>query len=76
VAWVIASPHQGHGYARDAAQAMVSWLRHRGANTIVAHIQPDHHASAAVARAAGLEPTPVFVDREIRWQSSHHGRPR
>lgn len=68
VAWVIGSLHQGHGYARDAAQAMVNWLRHQGADRIIAHIHPDHGASSAVARAAGLRPTSVIVEGEVRWQ--------
>src|SRR3954469_21390842 len=30
VAWVIATPYQGRGYAREAAGSMVAWLRDRG----------------------------------------------
>src|SRR5579884_1102252 len=59
VAWVVASAHQGRGYARDAARTMVSWLRQQGVERIVAHIHPEHGASAGVARAVGLQPTPV-----------------
>jgi RimJ/RimL family protein N-acetyltransferase len=69
VAWVIASAHQGRGYARDSARTMVSWLRQQGAEMIVAHIHPEHAASAGVARAVGLQPTPVVVDGETRWES-------
>lgn len=57
VAWVIGTAAQGHGFAREAAIAMGEWLRGQGAERITAHIHPDHHASAGVARAVGLEPT-------------------
>ena len=69
VAWVVATPHQGRGYAREAAAAMVAWLRAAGTREIVAHVHPDHAASAAVARAAGLGPTAERVDGEVRWTS-------
>jgi RimJ/RimL family protein N-acetyltransferase len=68
VAWVVAAPHQGYGYARDAAGAMVAWLREQGVATVVAHVHPDHRASQGVARAVGLTPTAITVDGEVRWQ--------
>lgn len=68
VAWVIARPHQRHGYAREAGQLMATWLRSNGVGVLVAHIQPEHVASAGVARALGLTPTDVIVDGEVRWQ--------
>jgi RimJ/RimL family protein N-acetyltransferase len=67
VAWVVATAYQGRGYAREAAEAMVAWLREQGAG-IVAHIHPDHQASAAVARAVGLAPTSTLEDGELRWE--------
>ena len=69
VAWVIASRYQGRGYAREAASEMVAWLRSNGAAVVTAHIHPEHAASAAVARAIGLAPTPTVVDGEVRWES-------
>ncbi|WP_147917062.1 GNAT family N-acetyltransferase [Ruania zhangjianzhongii] len=69
VAWVIGSSSQRQGYAREAAQVMVTWLREQGVGEIVAHVHPDHRASAAVARAIGLRPTKMLVDGEIRWQN-------
>ena len=68
VAWVIATPHQGHGYAREAAATMVAWLRGQGVATIAAHVHPGHRASQGVARALRLTPTGTVVDGEIRWQ--------
>ena len=67
VAWVIASAEQGRGYAREAATAMVAWLRTQGVAAVVAHIHPNHRASAAVAAAAGLCPTDFIEDGETRW---------
>jgi RimJ/RimL family protein N-acetyltransferase len=67
LAWVVAVPHQGQGYAREAALAMADWLRTRGVEHVTAHVHPEHTASAAVARALGLAPTDVVVDGELRW---------
>jgi len=70
VAWVIGSGYQGRGYAAEAAAAMVARLADDGIRAIVAHIHPDHAASAGVARAIGLSPTSVVVDGEVRWERS------
>ncbi len=67
LAWVVAVPHQGRGYAREAALAVRDLLRDAGVSRFCAHIHPDHVASAAVARALGLAPTSTVVDGEIRW---------
>lgn len=69
VAWTIGTVHQQRGYAQEAAQLMVDWLKQRDTQTIVAHIHPDHHASAAVARRIGLAPTAKIHDGEVRWMS-------
>lgn len=68
VAWVIGTGYQHQGYAREAAHAMVTWLREQGVTEIVAHVHPEHHASAAVARAIGLTPTETIIGGETRWQ--------
>lgn len=69
VAWVIGSSQQRQGYAREAAEVMVWWLRHQGVEVVVAYVHPQHHASMSVARAIGLAPTDTVVDGEVRWQS-------
>lgn len=71
VAWVVGVPWQGRGLASEAAVGLVGWLRERGVRTITAHIHPGHHASAAVAAAAGLTATGEEQDGEIRWRSPH-----
>ncbi|MFK4148850.1 GNAT family N-acetyltransferase [Streptomyces sp. NPDC004065] len=68
VAWVVGTPWQGRGIASEAARALVAWLREQGVRVIRAHIHPDHHASAAVAAAAGLAPTGHRHEGEIRWE--------
>jgi RimJ/RimL family protein N-acetyltransferase len=69
VAWVIGTEWQGRGFASEAARALVDWLRNEGAQEVVAHIHPDHRASAAVATRAGLEPTDDQVDGEQVWRA-------
>ncbi|MFI1000703.1 GNAT family N-acetyltransferase [Streptomyces galbus] len=68
VAWVLGTPWQGRGYAAEAARGLVGALHERGVRTVVAHIHPGHHASAAVAAAAGLAPTGEEQDGETRWR--------
>jgi RimJ/RimL family protein N-acetyltransferase len=68
IAWVVGTPWQGRGYATEAARALVDRLAARGVSTVVAHIHPDHHASAAVASAAGLSATGELHDGEVRWE--------
>jgi RimJ/RimL family protein N-acetyltransferase len=68
IAWVVGTPWQGRGFASEAAGGLVARLRERGVGTVVAHIHPDHRASAAVAAAAGLSPTEEEQDGEIRWR--------
>jgi RimJ/RimL family protein N-acetyltransferase len=74
IAWVIGRAWQGRGYATEAAIALAAWLRRHGLTSIVAHVHPDHRASAAVARRAGLSPTTEFQDRERvwRWPAQEH----
>ncbi|MEU4799477.1 GNAT family N-acetyltransferase [Streptomyces sp. NPDC023327] len=68
IAWVVGTPWQRRGIATEAAQGLVAWLRKHPVRTVIAHIHPDHKASAAVATAAGLLPTDQWHDGEIRWQ--------
>ena len=67
LAWTVATQQQHRGYAREAAGAMVSWLRDCGVDRFIAHVHPEHRASIGVARALGLSPTATIVDGEIRW---------
>jgi RimJ/RimL family protein N-acetyltransferase len=68
IAWVVGAPWQGRGYATESAQALIGWLREQEVMTIVAAIHPDHAASAAVARRAGMTPTAERADGEVIWR--------
>jgi len=68
VAWVIGTQWQREGFASEAARALVERLREEGVDEIVAHIHPDHRASAAVAARAGLEPTDEQMGGERVWR--------
>jgi len=76
VAWVIGAAHQRRGYAREAAGAMVQWLRGHGAETITAHIHPEHRASIAVAAHLGLTATNLVEGGEIVWRAGPIAPPR
>ena len=67
IAWVVAMPHQGQGYATESAAAMSDWLLRHGVDVLVAHVHPEHRASIGVARRLGMAPTGVIVDGETRW---------
>lgn len=67
IAWVVGTAWQGRGIATEAARGLVAWLGRQDVRTIMAHIHPEHRASAAVATAAGLTPTDVRHEGEIRW---------
>ncbi len=54
LAWVLGTAHQGRGYAREAAAAMIAWLRAEGVDRFIADIDPAHEASHRVALALGL----------------------
>lgn len=73
IAWVVGAPWQGRGIATEAAVALVDWLGLRSVRTVIAHVHPGHQASAAVATAAGLTPTDVWHEGEIRWCLSIRG---
>ncbi|WP_326678922.1 GNAT family N-acetyltransferase [Streptomyces sp. NBC_01237] len=74
IAWVVGTPWQGHGYAKEAAVGLVAHLREEcSVRTVIAHIHPDHTASAAVAGAAGLAPTEEWEDGEVRWRNDVPG---
>jgi RimJ/RimL family protein N-acetyltransferase len=67
IAWIIGTSWQGHGFASEAAVAVVDWLRTTGVASVRALVHPDHHASSAVAARAGLARTEELVDGEVVW---------
>jgi RimJ/RimL family protein N-acetyltransferase len=65
VAWVVGKDWHRQGIAREAAIGLVGWLD--GDRKIVAHVHPEHAASQAVAKAAGLSRTDQLDDGEEVW---------
>jgi RimJ/RimL family protein N-acetyltransferase len=70
LAWALGVPFHGHGYAREAAGAMLGWLEAIGVARAVAYIHPEHSASMGVARALAMGPTDELVDGEVVWERS------
>ncbi|RRO20752.1 N-acetyltransferase [Saccharopolyspora rhizosphaerae] len=70
LAWVVGSDHQGNGYAREAATAMVKWLRTHDVVEVTAHVHPQHEASNTMARALGMTTTNVVADGEVLRRGS------
>jgi RimJ/RimL family protein N-acetyltransferase len=71
IAWVIGTPWQGRGYAKEVAVGLVNWLNDQGIDEIIAHVHPDHTASAAVTAAAGLTRTEQMHDGEYLWSKKN-----
>lgn len=69
ISWIVGTPWQRCGIATEATHGLVGWLSPQ-VRAIIAHIHPDHLASAAVAAACGLRPTDQRQDEEIRWSRS------
>ncbi|WP_330267639.1 GNAT family N-acetyltransferase [Streptomyces griseorubiginosus] len=67
LAWVIGHDFQGDGYGKEGASTMALWLRTQGVSGFVAHVHPEHRASAGIARALGMEPTGEVHDSEELW---------
>lgn len=67
LAWVIGHDFQGAGYGKEGASTMADWLRTQGVAGFVAHVHPEHAASAGIARALGMERTGEVHDSEELW---------
>lgn len=68
IAWMVGVPWQAHGYATEAARALVGWLERAGIMTVFALVDPRNEASAVVASRAGLLPTDELRDGERVWR--------
>ncbi len=66
IAWIVARRAQGRGYAKEAARSLADRLVADGWS-VAAFIHPQHVASQAVARAAGLAPEDFVRDGEQCW---------
>jgi RimJ/RimL family protein N-acetyltransferase len=71
LAWLVSAPHQGRGFATEAAGAVAAWLaRELAVTELRATIRDDHTASEGVARRVGLAPTERWIDGERVWAAS------
>ena len=66
VAWVVARPAQGRGFAKEAARSLTARLSEDGWS-VAAYIHPGHHASQRVASAGGMSITAGVRDGEQCW---------
>ena len=71
IAWIVGSGHQRCGYAREAAVAMLAWLRAVGVVDVIGDIHERNEPSIGLARALGLVATdePAEHDGEVRWRA-------
>ncbi|MDP9225429.1 MAG: GNAT family N-acetyltransferase [Actinomycetota bacterium] len=68
VAWTVARRWQDRGYAKRVAEMLVRWLTQEMGLEVIAHINPNHAASEAIATAAGLAPTADVEEGERVWR--------
>lgn len=65
----IVPAYQGHGYATEMAQAIISWgLTQAGVKTIIANCDKDNQASIRVLEKAGLKKLGE-QEHKIRWST-------
>ena len=67
VAWVVGTLWQRRGFATEAVQAMLLWLRCAGVSEFRATIHPSHTASQRVAAHAGFAPSGEMAGDEVVW---------
>ena len=65
--WIISRAHQGHGYAAEAARALIIWARDAlHIRRFIAHCDADNLASQAVMRRLGMTLTDTSGTRKNR----------
>ena len=70
VAWLIARPHWGKGYAPEAARASMGWARDElGARHVISLIADDNERSARVAEKLGMS-----VEGRVKLLGEHDVR--
>ncbi|UVJ40100.1 GNAT family N-acetyltransferase [Arthrobacter sp. CJ23] len=68
--YILHPDHQGLGYGREAAEALVAWLAHeRGANTIFAGVYEPNTASRRLLESLGFT-----KDRHFTAEQDSHGK--
>ena len=65
VGWVFAPEHRGHGYAAEAAAALLAFAFDEvGAHRVVARMAPANRASGRVAERIGMRREALLVENE------------
>ena len=63
--YTIFEPHRGHGYATEAAQALMDWAAaEKGIRRFIASVSPDNAPSLAIVRKLGFVQTGEQWDEE------------
>lgn len=70
LAWVVGHDFQGEGYGTEGAATMALWLCERGVARLLAHVHPEHRASAGIARSLGMRPSGEVHDSEELWTTA------
>jgi RimJ/RimL family protein N-acetyltransferase len=72
--WVLSPEHTGHGYATEAAAALLALaFDGMGLHRVVARMAPDNDASAAVATRLGMRREALMIENELikgRWEDT------
>ena len=58
IGWVLLQAFEGHGYAREAAEAALGWARTQRFDTLVSYIDRENARSVALARRLGATEDP------------------
>jgi [ribosomal protein S5]-alanine N-acetyltransferase len=69
VGYTIGAQYRNHGYATEAARAMIDWAHNEhGVRYFVSATTPDNAPSLRVIQKLGFEPTGVVDDGELIFQ--------
>lgn len=55
IGYGLAESARGHGFAREAVQAVTTWAHHHGCTTVLADVNPDNYPSIAVLEHCGFD---------------------
>jgi RimJ/RimL family protein N-acetyltransferase len=70
IAWVTFPAHRQHGYAREAAAAVIAWLVREGVRDIEAQSDERNVASRRTAEALGFVPDAQPIPETLRGEAT------
>lgn len=75
VGWVFAPTHTGHGYATEAARALIGWLfSEHATHRVFARLDADNESSVRLCERLGMRREAHFVENDLdghRWGSEY-----